>query len=224
MQSEIAEHVAGRATDREEAARAPLDTRHERERVLDVALDVFQSPGYHAIGLREIARRAHVPFGTLHHVYPSKGALAQATVTHLHDQLRARLNRIEASHAESEDRLESLVEALIEVASEQGRRGCPVSCLLTHLRGGAKPAELEAFYRCTRYFDQLTGFLIRELGGCGFDSYDRENFANEFVAMWIGVTQRSMLSDDLHKAARGPSETMDRALRGWLAHVTGVGW
>lgn len=66
------------------AERRPRGRRNDpqgmRNRVLDAAADMFQSRGYHASAMHELARAAAVTSGALHHHFPTKKALGLAVI------------------------------------------------------------------------------------------------------------------------------------------------
>jgi len=53
-----------------------------RNRVLDVAADLFQSRGYHATGMREVVSATDTSSGALHHHFPTKESLGVAVIAH----------------------------------------------------------------------------------------------------------------------------------------------
>src|SRR5258705_2668259 len=79
---------------RDEAlAKARDDPRGTAARILDSAEDVFAEQGFGAASTREIARRAGVPFGTLHYHWGSKQELGEAVMVRLVDWIRDRVVR-----------------------------------------------------------------------------------------------------------------------------------
>lgn len=64
------------------------DPRGTAARILDAAEDVFAAEGYAAASTREMARRAGVPFGTVHYHWGSKQHLWEAVFTRLQERTR----------------------------------------------------------------------------------------------------------------------------------------
>lgn len=61
-----------------------------RERLIRAALELFQSRGYHAIGLAEILSKAQAPKGSLYHHFPGgKSALGIAVIAWLESEIVA---------------------------------------------------------------------------------------------------------------------------------------
>jgi len=71
------------------AVAAPLGTKGERtrERILDVALDLFRRQGYEATTMRMIATEAGVALGNSYYYFPSKDHLVQAFYARMHADL-----------------------------------------------------------------------------------------------------------------------------------------
>jgi AcrR family transcriptional regulator len=56
-----------------------------RQRILDVALALFNEEGLNGIGFRDVARAAEMSVGNLAYHFPTKGDLVMALVTELHE-------------------------------------------------------------------------------------------------------------------------------------------
>jgi AcrR family transcriptional regulator len=71
------------------AVAAPLGSKGERtrERILDVALDLFRRHGYEATTMRMIATAAGVALGNSYYYFPSKDHLVQAFYERMHAEL-----------------------------------------------------------------------------------------------------------------------------------------
>lgn len=87
--------------------------RQRREQILDTALEVFATGGFHASSTKEIARRVGVSEPTLFHYFGSKQALLVAV-------LQARDERSAAARAEPGTGPEALLETVRDNGSEPG--------------------------------------------------------------------------------------------------------
>lgn len=87
--------------------------RQRREQILDTALEVFATGGFHASSTKEIARRVGVSEPTLFHYFGSKQALLVAV-------LQARDERAAAARAEPGTGPEALLETVRDNGSEPG--------------------------------------------------------------------------------------------------------
>src|SRR5947199_10807196 len=69
------------------------DPRGTPARILDAAEDVFAAEGYAGASMRDIARRAEVPFGALHYHWGSKKQLWEPVFARLGDRTRDTIRR-----------------------------------------------------------------------------------------------------------------------------------
>jgi len=56
-----------------------------RQRILDVALALFNEEGLHRVGVRDVALASEMSAGNLAYHFPTKGDLVAALITELHD-------------------------------------------------------------------------------------------------------------------------------------------
>lgn len=106
-----------------------------RARVLDTAFDLFQSQGYNATGVQEIATVAGVTGGALHHHFATKKALGRAVIR---ERVAAAVEEtwLEPVRAAASAR-EAILGVFDSLADELDRngavRGCPVNNLTLEL-------------------------------------------------------------------------------------------
>lgn len=92
-----------------------LDLQRRREELADRAFPHFAAQGYHALGLRDLARRMGLTTGALYHYFESKPALfRQAVRGRIEAQIAAALREL----APAEDRAMALVLWLAEREEE----------------------------------------------------------------------------------------------------------
>ena len=89
-----------------------------RSRILDAALDVFATRGYHAASVEEIAAKAETSKGGLYFHFPGKQALFLALLEWAHRELR---RRVDAAVASANDPLAKADAALQAVLRSFGR-------------------------------------------------------------------------------------------------------
>jgi AcrR family transcriptional regulator len=65
------------------------DAVRNRERIADIARQLFREKGYDAVSMDEVAKRAEVGVGTLYRHFPSREALVEAVYRNEVDQLAA---------------------------------------------------------------------------------------------------------------------------------------
>jgi AcrR family transcriptional regulator len=120
------------------AARAPRrknDPAGVRARILDAAYDLFQSRGYSATSVHEIASTAGVTGGALHHHFSTKKAIGLAVIN---DRVGAALEDTwlepVRSAANARDGILKVLHSLARELDAQGSvRGCPVNNLTLEL-------------------------------------------------------------------------------------------
>ena len=116
-------------------ARRKNDPAGVRARILDAANDLFQSQGYNATSVHEIAGAAAVTGGALHHHFATKKAIGLAVIG---DRVGAALEETWLgpirSAANAEAGILGVLDTLARELDAQGSvRGCPVNNLTLEL-------------------------------------------------------------------------------------------
>jgi AcrR family transcriptional regulator len=106
-----------------------------RARILDAAFNLFQSQGYAATSVHEIAAAASATGGALHHHFPTKKALGLAVIG---ERVAAALEETwlepVRSAPSAQDGILQVFESLARELDAQGSvRGCPVNNLTLEL-------------------------------------------------------------------------------------------
>ena len=106
-----------------------------RARILDAAFDLFQTQGYAATSVHEIAASAGVTGGALHHHFPTKKALGLAAVR---ERVGPALEEtwiepVRSSRNAREGILEVLESLARDLDAQGSVRGCPVNNLTLEL-------------------------------------------------------------------------------------------
>ena len=84
-------------------------------RILDAAEDVFAAEGYAGASMRDIARRADVPFGALHYHWGSKKQLWEAVFTRLGDRTRDTIMRNLKPGNTAGELIDNLVDSFVDL-------------------------------------------------------------------------------------------------------------
>ncbi len=92
----------------------PTPTIGSREKILDVAESLFARRGYAGVGLREVAETAGLGKSSLFHHFRSKSELYFAVLGRVLDRMDERLRPIFAGGAGPLERLDRIIEALID--------------------------------------------------------------------------------------------------------------
>jgi len=152
-----------------------------RARILDAAYDLFQSRGYSATSVHDIAAAARVTGGALHHHFATKKAIGLAVIG---DRVGAALEETwlepVRSAANAGNGILGVLDSLARELDDQGSvRGCPVNNLTLEL-AYADPdfrAELK------RLFDRWRSTIAERLAG----AKDGEALAALVVAAYSGA-------------------------------------
>lgn len=89
-----------------------------REKILDVAEELFARRGFHAVGIREVADAVGLGKSTLFHHFSSKAQLRRAVLTRALERIEQRLEPALGAGGGLPDRLDACVDALIEALVE----------------------------------------------------------------------------------------------------------
>ncbi|MBU3067161.1 TetR/AcrR family transcriptional regulator [Nocardia sp. NEAU-G5] len=105
-----------------------------RSKILDAAADLFYEKGVHAVGVNEIAARAHASKLSMYRYFPSKTELVESMLEEHSDHIHAWLLRKTADAPEGQARVLSVFDLLIAWFAQPGYRGCTVVNTVTDTR------------------------------------------------------------------------------------------
>src|SRR4051794_9646698 len=131
------------ATQGTKPARRRLSAVDRRAEILDAALDVFSSRGYHAASIDEIAGVAGISKALIYEHFPSKKELHASLLERHVQEIFERLAESAAGPDPGEVRLRAGVDAFLEWVETHPRLPPPVPRQLRDRRGRA-PAALAA--------------------------------------------------------------------------------
>jgi AcrR family transcriptional regulator len=132
-----------------------------RDRIVQVAADLFHEHGFTATGIATVLKKARVKSGSLYHFFPSKEALLEA-VLERHIQLLGPtlLSPAEAAVDDPIERVFSLLDLYRRNLKMTGyRRGCPVGNLALEVGDQFPNARM----LMERYFGQWADAVLRWL-------------------------------------------------------------
>jgi AcrR family transcriptional regulator len=159
---------SSRAPHRESPGREPrVSHAGPRERILDVALELFATAGYAGTTTRAISRRARVKLGQLHYYFASKRALFEAVVQRLGgvvtDRRRHLLDEAKARWPDGTIPVEVLVDGLVRslllgdvAGKDNGRLTAPTQM---HARLQTDPDETASAVRAAMYDETTLGYV-----------------------------------------------------------------
>jgi AcrR family transcriptional regulator len=109
------------------------DPKSTRERILEAALDIFSSKGYHEARLDDIVEAAHISKGSIYFYFPNKERLFLALVDQFADLIERRATEaIERQPRVGIDRVRAAITAVIETFGKYRR---PAKILLVQAVG-----------------------------------------------------------------------------------------
>ncbi len=107
-------------------------TRSTRERILDAALNIFSSKGFHDTKLDEIVAEAHASKGSIYFHFPNKEKLFIALVDQFADVIERRAQDAIQGEAQGMRRVRAALEAVLETFAKYRR---PAKLLLVQAVG-----------------------------------------------------------------------------------------
>jgi AcrR family transcriptional regulator len=137
-------------------ARRPGRPGYDLDRLLAVAVEVFNERGYDGTSMEDLSRRLGIAKSAIYHHVASKEELLRLSLDRAMDGLFAAADEVRASRAPAVERLEHLVRASVEVL----QRELPHVTLLLRVRGNTA-TERHALER-RREFDRFVAGLVRE--------------------------------------------------------------
>src|SRR3546814_7638767 len=129
---------------------------YDRERVLQIAVQLFNEQGYDATSVAELAQRLGLTKSALYHHFASKAQLLSVALDQALGSLEAVLDDPQALEGSALDRLRSVIRGAADVLVAQ----LPSVTLLLRVRGNS-PVEQSALER-RRLFDQRVTRLVAE--------------------------------------------------------------
>jgi AcrR family transcriptional regulator len=152
-----------------------------REKLIDIAADLFYTNGVRAVGVDEVVRRAGVAKASLYRCFPAKDDLVLAVLQRRDDLFWAQWDETAARHTDPRDQLDAQLTWLQELATQRAYRGCAFVNTAAEFDSEDAGGIRE---RCLRHEEELR----RRLGSLT----DR-----------LGVADSDRLADRLHIAIVG---------------------
>jgi AcrR family transcriptional regulator len=155
------------------------DTRSTRERILDVALDIFSHKGYYETRLDDIVDEARISKGSIYFHFPNKEKLFLALV----DQFADLLERRTAEAIAEVQGIERVRVALTTVLETFGRYRRPAKILLIQAVGLGSTFEKKRLAIHTRFAVLIEGYLNDAVAVGDIPPVDTELVAHA----WMGA-------------------------------------
>jgi AcrR family transcriptional regulator len=131
-----------------------------RRRILEVAAEAFAERGYAGTSLNDVLKASGVTKGGFYFHFPSKEALALATLRHKQEQWTGAVMAAVLRHPRALDQLAAMVEALCDL-HEQDRACRAVSRLSTELGDEHPELRPQLGTQLTAWMDMVAAVLRR---------------------------------------------------------------
>ena len=180
-----------------------------RERVLDVAEDLFYWHGIRATGVDRVAAEAGIAPTALYRLFPSKDALVTAYIERAEARYHAWFDAATAKDGRSAaERVDALFEALVHQTRPDVCRGCPFQMTLTEYADAEHEAHVAAV-RLKRWVRRRFRGLAAEHARRGVDAVA---LADHLTLVFEGVyaTVQALGSDGPARRARTLAATLMR--------------
>lgn len=122
-----------------------------RERILEVATDLFYRQGYRATGINEVIEKSGVAKATFYSHFPSKDDLCQASLMVLSDNEIRFVDEMIASKTKPLDRFFAVIESLAPWATSTNYRGCAFMNIAAEIPDAKSPLRKVG----RRLYDQI---------------------------------------------------------------------
>jgi AcrR family transcriptional regulator len=131
-----------------------------RRRILEVAAEAFADRGYAGTSLSDVLKASGVTKGGFYFHFPSKEALALATLRHKQEQWTSAVMAAVLRHPRAVDQLDAMVEALCDL-HEQDRACRAISRLCTELGDGHPELRPQLSTQLTTWMDMVAAVVRR---------------------------------------------------------------
>lgn len=155
------------------------ETRSTRERILDVALNIFSQNGYHDTRLDDIVDQACISKGSIYYHFPNKEKLFLALVDQFADLLERRTSEAIAE-VRGIDRVRAALTAVLETF---GRYRRPAKILLVQAVGLGTVFEKKRLAIHTRFAALIKVYLDEAIAAGDIPPADTELIAHA----WMGA-------------------------------------
>lgn len=152
-----------------------------RDKLVDIATELFYDNGVRAIGVDEVVRRAGMAKASLYRWFPAKDDLVLAVLQQRDDNFWSRWDQNAALHTDARAELDAQLAWIQELATREGYRGC-------------------AFVNTAAEFSGEQSERIRRR--CAEHEHELARRLRALTAR-LGVTDIDRLADQLHIAIVG---------------------
>jgi len=169
---------------KEQSARDPDST---REKILDAALDIFSSKGYHDTRLDEIVEESGTSKGSIYFHFPNKERLFLALVDQFANLLERRVKEAIEQEEQGIARVRAALEACLDTF---GRYRRPAKLLLVQAVGLGNVFEQKRMEVNNRFADLIQIYLEEAITVGDIEPVDTEVVSHAWMGAIYGVVIR----------------------------------
>lgn len=192
---------------------SPRDPDQTRERILDAALDVFSSKGYHDSKMDEIVTQSGTSKGAIYFHFPNKERLFLALIDQFVNLLERRVTEAIQTKAEGMDRVQVALETVLETFGKYRR---PAKLLLVQAVGLGNVFEKKRLEINDRFADLIRKYLDEAVALGDIPPVDTEVIAHAWMGAIYSVVIRWVYTGEPE-----PSRIMAALLPSLLKSVGG---
>ncbi len=192
---------------------SPRDPDQTRERILDAALDVFSSKGYHDSKMDEIVTQSGTSKGAIYFHFPNKERLFLALIDQFVNVLERRVTEAIQTKAEGMDRVQVALETVLETFGKYRR---PAKLLLVQAVGLGNVFEKKRLEINDRFADLIRKYLDEAVALGDIPPVDTEVIAHAWMGAIYSVVIRWVYTGEPE-----PSRIMAALLPSLLKSVGG---
>lgn len=165
----------------------PRDPDNTREKILDAALDVFSSKGYHDTRMDEIVEQSGTSKGSIYFHFPNKERLFLALVDQFANVIERRVGEAIQKEAEGIQRVRVALETVLETF---GRYRRPAKLLLVQAVGLGNVFEKKRLEINDRFAGMIRKYLDQSVTVGDIPSVDTEILSHAWMGAIYAVVIR----------------------------------
>ncbi len=193
-------------------------TAGNRQRILDVAAQVFASGGFDGARVDDIAKRAHVNKAMLYYHVGDKQALYAAVLLETIEQALAKIDKAVAAARSAEDRLRIIIATVAAAARENPNFG---PLMLRELASGGASIPDTVIRRMAHLFRTVAQTLAQGEKAGDFRNVDSVMTHMSIMGSVLVLTAGSPIRRRIRDVVGGPKSTLgDRSAGDIAAHVS----